>query len=160
MAHESDAKRICDLWPGSGDKLMSRFEAFETVGIDEATHLASAREAFPGAMWVEAGIIEPQLFAGFDLVICANVLEHLAEPDVLMDALARSDVESVVFSTPERNALLQADGRSFGPPQAANRYFEWTSAEFARFVDTYFDVVGQHVSSHDDTSQLLHARRR
>lgn len=160
VAHQSGAKRICDFGTGSGFKFMSRFRDFETTGIDVAETVEHLQKTYPDRTWLVSGEITPELFDGYDLVIASDVIEHLIEPDVLLDALARSNVGNIVLSTPARELLLNRGDRPLGPPANAHHYLEWNQEEFRMFVSQYLDVVLQRISNEPQATQLLHARRR
>jgi len=161
VALESKAKRICDFGCGSGFKLMSRFSEFETVGIDMPETVEFLRETYPDRTWLETIEIGPAMFDDFDLVIAADVIEHLLEPDQLLDALARSNVRNIILSTPARELLITQEGvRPLGPPRNQHHYLEWTSDEFRNFVSQYLDVALQRISNQEQASQLVHARRQ
>ena len=151
---------MCDFGAGSGFKLMTRFQEFETVGIDVPETVEFLKTTYPDRMWLNTGELSPEMFDGFDLVIASDVIEHLPEPEALLDALARSNAANIVLSTPARELLIRRGDRPLGPPKNPHHFLEWTTEEFRSFVSQYLDVVLQRVSNEAQSTQLLHARRR
>lgn len=159
VALQSDSKRILDFGCGSAFKFMSRFSNFETVGIDVPETVSFLREEYPDRTWIETGELTPEMFDDFDLVISSDVIEHLIEPDLLLDALARSNAGNIILSTPARELLIRRGDKPLGPPTNPHHFLEWTTEEFRTFVGEYLDVVMQRISNETQATQLLHARR-
>jgi SAM-dependent methyltransferase len=80
----------------------------------------------------------------FDLIICADVIEHLVDPDVVLRwiRLFSKPTSRIVLSTPERD--LRRGRRSLGPPENLGHVREWNSREFCAYLDSRgFDIL-QH----------------
>ena len=74
----------------------------------------------------------------------ANVIEHMADPDRLLDFLRRHvhDAGHVIVATPERDLRR---GRSNTRPTKAYNIREWNRDELA----SYLDDRGFEIESHD-----------
>ncbi|HMQ21248.1 MAG TPA: methyltransferase domain-containing protein [Planctomycetota bacterium] len=75
----------------------------------------------------------PRVEARFDLIVCADVLEHLLDPDPCLEFL-RDHVSAggiVVLSTPERDLVRGVDCMSSEKPDHVR---EWNGAEFRAYV--------------------------
>jgi 2-polyprenyl-3-methyl-5-hydroxy-6-metoxy-1,4-benzoquinol methylase len=72
-------------------------------------------------------------------VICADVIEHVAAPDELLEFLAALGAEHLVISTPDRNELHL--GTEDGPPKNIHHVREWTLPEFLVFLADYFAII-------------------
>lgn len=74
---------------GSGYKLVHMFEGIETTGVDLPETIERIRHRYPDRRWI-SGTFENMNLPPADLVICADVVEHVADPDALMHALAKA----------------------------------------------------------------------
>jgi hypothetical protein len=104
IAERERLNTICDLGCGSGSKLMRNFRNSTTVGIDVAETCKHLRARWPDRSWLEWNPNNiPQV--PIDLVIAADVIEHLVDPDELLLYIQRLCPRYVVVSTPDRNLL-------------------------------------------------------
>ena len=81
---------------------------------------------------------------GFDLIICADVIEHLSNPDSILEWVRKfsHDGTVVIFSTPNRDVLQGPDSK--GPPSNPSHYREWGWDEF----ESYLRASGFTIMSH------------
>ena len=153
--------RIVDVGTGSGFKLMKYFHDSITLGLDIEPNLSLVRELYPevgwkSRSWALSDWDVPR--TGYDLMIVADVIEHLPDPDRLMEFIRRSAPTFLIISTPDRDALP----REFeaGPPRNSTHVREWSSAEFRRYVEGWFAVM-DHVLPRDrkiTSTQFILAR--
>ena len=164
-------KSVMDVGCGGALKLINRFGKLKKnnlLGMDTPETFKWLLQKYPKRMWVESPVMEPvadwrigkgDLFQGFDLMICADVIEHLAEPDNLMAFVLVTLPEFIVLSTPNRDLLQEmfADG----PPRNPAHYREWTHEEFSKYTAYWlhdeYDVVA--VKPVDGSGQALVLRR-
>jgi hypothetical protein len=139
LARRSGAKRIIDIGCGSATKLRSLHEEFELVCIDQSAPLDYARKTVPSAVFIswdlESGLPNlPETLFDDSLVVCADVLEHLRNPEPLARALAllQGRCRYLLISTPDRDRArgLLDDG----PPGNPAHVCEWSAGEFGRFL--------------------------
>jgi glycosyltransferase involved in cell wall biosynthesis/SAM-dependent methyltransferase len=157
VASSLGARRIIDLGAGIGDKLVALHPAFDILGVDHGANLELARRRHPAFAWREhdleqAGALPVSDIEG-SVVVCADVLEHLTAPDVLLrDLRAALEVaEAVVLSTPDRDSLYR--GGHPGPPTDSTRVREWNLAEFAALMEEYgFEHGELGIASRPDAS--------
>jgi SAM-dependent methyltransferase len=83
--------------------------------------------------------------AGFDVVICAEVLEHLDAPDRALEEIQRLRPRRAIFSVPHEpffmlsNLLAGKNVRRLGnDPEHVNH---WGPASFRRLLEPRFDVL-------------------
>jgi 2-polyprenyl-3-methyl-5-hydroxy-6-metoxy-1,4-benzoquinol methylase len=128
LARARGAKTIVDVGCGDGIKTA---ELRDELGVEvRALDLVVRGDA---ALWVEQYDIEGGLdLPACDLVIAADVIEHLARPDILLDKILDTGA-AWVLSTPERNLEYGHDHN--GPPANLRHVREWTLAEFGRLLD-------------------------
>lgn len=154
IARSNNLSKIVDFGCGSGYKLMKYFEEFETVGIEIDPALTHLRQTLPERKWLDGTVIHPDLFEG-DLVVCADVLEHLLEPDYLLRAFSASNAPVFVLSTPTVE-LLSERGISprWGPPSNPSHVFEWSSSEFFSLISDHLDVVAHSIVNLKQGTQM------
>ena len=109
IADEHRLGRILDIGTGSGYKLLKYFGDKETLGIDLPKTVAWLKRTYPDRHWLDK--LEPQ--TGYDIVICADVIEHVPEPDSLLDLIEACQPRFSVISTPDRSLLSRGQD---GPP--------------------------------------------
>lgn len=129
---------VVDIGCGSGFKLLKYFSDVRTLGVDVPTTVEWLKKTYRHRKW-EAIHLEGQLPAGYDLGICSDVIEHVPNPDVLMEFLSNSSCRRLIISTPDRDALNL--GTEDGPPRNVHHIREWNSDEFKQYVRCYFQIV-------------------
>jgi len=149
-ARELAPDLVMDIGCGSGDKLAEIFsgQRHRVVGVDQASAIALARERFRGIEWLSGDLDSEQFWAELansrpDLVICADVIEHLSDPAGLLRRLRDLVGDGLlILSTPDRARLRR---EPLGPPANPRHVREWTAEELALFVRTSgFTIVGHH----------------
>jgi len=143
--------RVVDYGCGSGYKLMKYFEWADTVGIEQDPSLTHLRETYPDRRWgYELGNAE------CDLLICADVIEHMPDPAALLEELAAANVKHIFLSTPSLEILSeQGRSRRWGPPLNESHAQEWTTNEFRSFVWTKLRVLKHVVTCAQQGTQLI-----
>lgn len=128
-------------------ELKSRGVSFERyLGIDiRRDAIAYARKLHPESEFLIQDILTWDSDETFDLVICSQVLEHLAAPGDYLPSLAKRSSNRILLTVPREpffqltNLLRGRDLRRLGNhPEHVNR---WTTEQFAQFVDQELDVV-------------------
>ncbi len=70
---------------------MKYFRAFETVGYETEPCLSFLRRTYPDRTWVASGESEKSFskhqITRCDIVICSDVIEHIVNPDSLIEFL-------------------------------------------------------------------------
>ena len=131
---------VIDVGCGPGTKLarlVANTSPESSAGIDlpESIDLCRKMHGEP-IKWIEADFSSEddiRLEQRYDLVICADVIEHVVDPDSLLDLMKRlvNPGGMLLISTPERTRLL---GESALVP--SNRYHirEWSEDEFLAYL--------------------------
>jgi lipopolysaccharide transport system ATP-binding protein len=135
---ERGAQSFLDVGSGPGAKVAELIAPLcsDLVLIDQPScHEIVARE-LPAARFVAADLdaLDLDLGRGFDLVVCADVLEHLKHPAGCVDFVRAhlSDGGRAVISTPERDRLR---GRECTESPHPEHVREWNAAEFRAFLE-------------------------
>jgi SAM-dependent methyltransferase len=150
---------VYDVGCGSGYKLLKYLGEFRTVGFDRPETVCVLRERYPGRDW-RAEKLDARGMLKADLVICADVIEHVSDPDQLLDFIDALAGCWIVLSTPVRELLYPPHNpRRYGPPQNPCHLREWSFEEFGRYIAGRFDVVKHVVTNPAQATQMIVARR-
>lgn len=154
-----DRPRIADFGCGSGFKLMKYFSHYDTTGYEIEPALTHLRETYEGRNWVDGS--ELPTF-DCDLLICADVIEHLVDPIALLETIAESKIVTYVFLSTPSLEILADRGQSprRGPPNNTSHFNEWSTREFSEFVGRYLNVVEHTVPRVNQGTQMIVARVR
>jgi len=143
--------RVLDLGCGTAYKTLKYFRKADTLGLEIEPTLSLLREKYPERCWGESDFSRvPQ--GSFSLVVCADVIEHIVDPDDLLDFISRIDFQTCVMSTPDRDTLNNPSG----PPRNPSHLREWSFTEFRSYIDEHFQVMDHfHCREPGYKSQLI-----
>lgn len=127
---------VVDIGCGSGRKLRN-LSARKAIGVDCGPNIEFCRDTYPElAEWIEADFTKPdaRLVANHvnsdSIVICSDVIEHLADPTVLLqllnDCYRRGAI--VITTTPDRVRVRGSE--HLGPPTNQAHVREWELREY------------------------------
>lgn len=131
---------VLDLGCGSGYKLVHVLGKFRSIGIEIDPTYSWLKEKYPDRSWLLYDEVDPASLSA-DLIICSDVIEHLENPDDLLDFLEAISFQTLIISTPERDRV--AGKKDYGPPANPAHYREWNEAEFRNFLRERF-VIREH----------------
>lgn len=101
------------------------------------------RKKYPKHTWVDAN----KDITDFDkskIIICSDVIEHVTDPDQLIEKLKKLCDGYFVISTPERSLLYGAGSPyHLGPPANPTHIREWDFNEFRNYLNRHF-TIHQH----------------
>lgn len=140
-AKELGLKHIIDIGCGSGYKLVKNFpkEEFKTMGLELEPTLTWLKTNRPDRDWLMSTQSFFPLLWG-ELVICADVIEHIEEPAFFLECLSGiQGVKRFYISTPDRHVVRGPN--NMGPPGNPHHYREWTANEFGLFIGQYFNIL-------------------
>lgn len=146
-------KSVWDIGTGSGYKLLKNFGDVDTLGTDLTPTVNWLKKTYPNHEWSDSFGV----FPNYDMIICSDVIEHIPDPDPLLDTIEAAKPKLIVFSTPER--MLFARGHD-GPPDNICHVREWTMEEFGRYIDSRFQVLDHFISNERQATQCLLAKLR
>ncbi len=163
FASKQSCRIIADVGCGSGFKLLKYFEKFQTIGFEIDPNLSFLKSRYPERQWYLSDFSVRADLPQFDIIICADVVEHLIDPDQLLNWIRKLNFKYLVISTPDRDlkALEQGYPQGLtGPPQ--NRYHirEWSFAEFKEYVSQHFDVVDHFHTKKEWWGQTIIATKK
>jgi SAM-dependent methyltransferase len=116
------------------------------VGIDAKHAIDFCKRSHNFGRWFADDIENPglELTEKFDLIISADVIEHLVDPDNLIDYIKRFSHKGteVIISTPERDIVRGED--NLGPSPNRSHVREWNKAEFQKYLSNSGFSVLKH----------------
>lgn len=149
---ENNYKTVMDVGCGSAFKLMKYFGNKDTTGMDVSPTYEYLSEKYPDRKWIHASKTD-EVPLESDIVICADVIEHVLEPDKLLVMINKIKFKYLFLSTPERDMLWGI--QHYGPPVNPAHVREWNYREFREFVSKYFKIESHQITHVDHTTQLL-----
>ena len=153
---------VIDVGCGSGFKLIKNFPDCWTFGLDLEPTVSWLKQTYSKRNWgsldLESKDIEAEMpYTCSALVICADVIEHIPDPDKLMMFLRNLRPHKLVLSTPDRGLLpdLQADFNPAGPPVNPCHVREWSFVEFEAYVQQFFKMDAHFISNKEQGTQVM-----
>lgn len=144
---------VVDMGCGSGYKSANYLGQYQVTGVDFSPAIDQAKLDFPAYEWINADEFVPAHHTA-DLIICADVIEHVENPDQFMKhMLAIRDWKCLMISTPERNK--RRGSWHYGPPPNPAHYREWSMRELVRFVSGYAPVHSAELINPVQGTQLI-----
>ena len=153
---KNNFNRVLDIGCGSGYKLIKYFKDYNFVGLEIEPTLSWLKKTYPNHNW-RKGDFSHKIMGSYDIIICADVIEHLVDPDDLINYLKNIDFKYAIISTPERNAIRKYQkGYTWnGPPNNLAHIREWEFTEFNNYISLNFHVIEHFMSQNfAETSPL------
>lgn len=148
---------IADVGCGCAFKLLKYFEEVDTIGYDVYQNIEWLKKVYPNREWqVSNTAMMPQ---SVDLVISADVIEHVLNPAELINWILKMDPKYIIISTPDRDKLVTKLNRAeLGPPGNSLHIREWNYKEFNCFMNDYIEILMQRPIG--NYGQLIFGRKR
>jgi hypothetical protein len=134
--------KVLDIGCGSAYKLRKYFGGKDV----------SVMEVEPTATWLKENtdfqVLTPSDIAPkASMVICSDVIEHIEDPDELLETIKSARPEMVIISTPERSSVSGAN--LDGPPRNIHHYREWSREEFNKYLSGHFNIICDYTDPDD-----------
>lgn len=142
---DNNFKNVLDIGTGNGWKLVEYFPEFDTTGLEIEPTLNWLKNKYPNHKWAESNFKNKLSEENFDVVLCCDVIEHLMDPDELIEFIESLNFKYLVISTPERKAIqLYQRGYCWdGPPDNKAHIREWAFEEFSQYMSDTFEIKEQ-----------------
>ncbi|MAM33766.1 MAG: hypothetical protein CMH28_01685 [Micavibrio sp.] len=147
LAEKRDIKTIMDVGCGPAPKLRlvhNKNPKAHIIGVDQPSAIEYCQSTYNYGTWVVDDFENPKEDMDLpkaDLIISSDVIEHLMNPDKLLDyaRLKLADDGVILFSTPDRARMTHEDQKT---PDNPHHIREWTYRELEDyFVSRGFEVV-------------------
>ena len=150
-----DLKSIVDIGCGSAYKLVTYLKDYETIGLELPVNVDMLKERYPDRQWQVSDFTKkPEITT--DVVICSDVIEHLSDPDELINYIKGISFKYLVLSTPDRSLIFKPwRWQYFGPPRNEAHIREWTFKEFEKYISSHFDVIDHRVTNLGQRTQMI-----
>lgn len=148
---------VADVGCGMGHKLVKYFPDHHTIGYDIPATVVRLKQRYPRKQWEAADLSSPNL-PPTDLVIAADVIEHVPDPDMMLAFILRMKPKYVVLSTPDRNLLRY--GTHNGPPKNPFHLREWNMPELHAYLSEFFAIDAHFISCPPQATQCALLRPR
>lgn len=155
LAIKNNYKRIVDFGCGSAYKLIDNFKNYDTIGIDLQPTVDFLNKQYPDRKWLTTH----NEISNIDIFIASDVIEHMLNPDELIDFIIRCQPKEIILSTPDRNLTVKNWGDDyFGPPNNIHHIREWTYDEFNSYISDSFNIIFHKITNEQQCTQMIHAR--
>lgn len=145
---ENNLTTVADIGTGSGYKLLKYFHNYDTTGTDLPFMVEWLKEKYPERKWLEY----LERGSKYDLIIASDVIEHVEDPDTILELIKLHGSKYFILSTPERDLV----GRGLnGPPSNLSHVREWNKEEFYNYISLHFNVLEHIISNHKQCTQLI-----
>jgi hypothetical protein len=147
---------VIDIGCGSAYKLITYLSDFNTIGIETEPCYTYLKQTYPDNKWYLSGEMEKSFHIYDelnypDVVICSDVIEHIVNPDNLIEYLLSFQSKYYIISTPCREVLCNHPRFSDnyknawnGPPINKCHVREWTMDEFKQYISNTFCILSSH----------------
>lgn len=142
-------RAVCDVgsgYPTKSAELLAPV-ADEVMVMDQHTLRERVAADFPGLQFRAVDLEAPDMpppYGRFDVVVCADVIEHLLDPDRCLAFLKRITKSGghIVISTPERDVIRGKDCMTSPKPEHVR---EWNMPELAAYLKSQRLTPAEHV---------------
>jgi len=160
LMKKNNLQSIIDVGCGSAYKLVTYFDDYDTIGLEVPENVEWLKEKYPNKKWMIADFSQKtDLHA--DIVICSDVIEHIVDPDDLIDYIKNISFRFLVISTPDRSLLYKPWNKGFwGPPGNPAHQREWSFKEFYKYMASNFNVIDHRVTNLAQWTQMIICQKR
>ena len=157
IAKQKQYNNILDFGCGSGFKLINNFKDYNTIGIDVPQTVEYLHDKYPERSWLST----LEVCDNVDIFIASDVIEHMIDPDILIEYIKKCSPKEIVLSTPDRDLVVKyLGGSNYGPPNNICHVREWTSREFIKYISKHFKILHHAITNEQQATQLVHCKMR
>ncbi|HML34178.1 class I SAM-dependent methyltransferase [Sporomusa sphaeroides] len=149
LAKKKELDNILDLGCGVATKINCFFgKEFNIFGVDQDSAIQKCKKLFCDGVYISENFESPsyevtKILPKCDMVICSDVIEHLENPDKLLEYIKKISKENtyIVITTPERNSLVGINNKK---PNNPAHIREWSFDEFAKYIKASGFLILEH----------------
>lgn len=155
LMKKNNFKSIVDIGCGSAYKLVTYLGEYKTLGLELPVNVEMLRKRYPERTWMVSDFsLRPDIKT--DVVVCSDVIEHLVDPDELLDYIKRISYKYLILSTPDRDLVYEPSEEGYyGPPRNMAHVREWNFKEFGEYISKHFNVIDQRVTNLGQATQMI-----
>ena len=144
---EKQLKSIIDIGCGSGYKLIKYFNEYDTIGLELPPALEYLKKKYPDKTWIysDFNFLPAKTY---DMIISIDVIEHLKNPDDLLNYIKTLKPKYVALCTPDRDKLVYQS--RLGPSVNIAHLREWSKHEFDNYIRKHFEIIESEVLDNQD----------
>jgi 2-polyprenyl-3-methyl-5-hydroxy-6-metoxy-1,4-benzoquinol methylase len=153
-------KNVVDIGCGSAYKLITYLSEYQTTGYEVPVNVTALKKMYPSRKWEETNFKNTKLEIETDVIICADVIEHLVDPDELINYLKTQEFKFLILSTPARELVYSVifdknDPGLRGPPRNPAHQREWTFNEFKEYISKNFNIIEHRIVNYHQATQMI-----
>lgn len=153
LIQSNNLKSVIDVGCGSGFKLINYLGDYRTTGIDVTETVNFLIKQYPTRKWFDTKTVD-FAFLKADIVICSDVIEHVLNPDFLLNNIKQiQNVKYIIISTPDRD--LARGINDMGPPGNKTHIREWNMNEFQKFISSHFKIKDHVITNREQYTQMV-----
>lgn len=128
---------------------------YETLGLELQENIDLLKQKHPERQWQLSDFsVDPNI--NTDLIICSDVIEHIVDPDELLEYIKSMKFKYLIISTPDRGLLYRPWSRgNIGPPSNKAHIREWAFKELADYISKHFNVIDHRVTNMHQATQMI-----
>lgn len=136
-----------DLGCGSAWKLLEYARSDTLIGVEVEPMLSWLKQQYPYRAWRHFDDGPTWAYT----LICADVIEHVQDPDAILAFIEGCKPNRVFISTPDRDLV----GTPLGPPENPSHVREWSFSEFRAYLESRGWKVLEHFHSNKEQGTQL-----
>ena len=141
---------VLDIGCGSGYKLINIFKDFKTIGVELEEFYSKLIKKYPERKWLIKTNEPPK--GKFGILILADVIEHILNPDEMLEYIKQIDFRYLIISTPNRDDEFLSQN---GPPNNLAHIREWSFQEFNDYISEHFEIINHFVINKTQKTQCI-----
>lgn len=148
-------KSVADFGCGSAYKLITYLGEYKTYGLELPINLEFLKNKYPDRTWLDSSF-NKNLDLNIDVLICSDVIEHLLNPNELLEYLQKISFKFLVLSTPDRSIMYPKESLfQNGLPQNPAHQREWNYKEFDQYISKYFKIIDHRITNFHQATQMM-----